>query len=137
MSAVVFSSSGNFSWTNNTLSNVRVIVNYFGASNSNNAIDYGIQMSVGGAIFRASDATVFGKNLAISYVGTDFNRTTNWPITVVYNNMMTRGSSTQPFSAIGSLPTEVFLAPTQTISISKINGPNSAQYNIVIVPEDG
>jgi hypothetical protein len=51
--------------------------------------------------------------------------------------MMTRGSSTQPFSAIGSLPTEVFLAPTQTISISKINGPNSAQYNIVIVPEDG
>lgn len=121
MAATVLSGTGNVSYTNTTGGNVRVIINYFGVSNpSNNSTDYGIQISCGSAVIRSDDAAAIGKNLAT------FNTSSE-------NMVLRAGAST----TLNALPLELALSTSQTIGISKITGSGTAQYNILIIPENG
>ena len=122
MASQVFSGSGNFSYTNNTGQNVRIIINYCRFTSSatyqstmgwaGNTID----LPVGSNI-------TFGRNLAFSFQDSGVGRFNS-------NNM---------FGANGSLPTEIMIAPGQTFSITANTVTPSAidVYNIVVIPEAG
>jgi len=132
MSATILSGTGNVSWTNNTGENVRVVINYFGANDAGSATNgLGISMNAGGAIFLASAAKVFGKNLATSggRTGSETSQV------FVSENMITSSSTGIIAFAPQALPTEVYLSDTRTLTITLTGG--TASYNILIIPEGG
>lgn len=131
MAATVLTGTGTFSYTNSTGGNVRVIINYFGPTAPNgDGTDYGIQISAGGATIISSNAVAIGKNLATGqwYIGGSTGSQSS-----IAANMVIKGSLTYPTG----LPVELALASTQSITISKITGSGLAQYNILIIPENG
>jgi hypothetical protein len=119
MASQVFSGSGNFSYTNNTGQNVRVIINY--CSNQQGSGLARIAMSWA-SVSISIQAIAFGRNLAFS-AGNSSNG-------YAANNMYT-GSGT-------SAPTEIMLSNGQSFSLSSSSTsyPNEA-YNVVVIPEAG
>lgn len=117
MAAQVFSGSGNFSYTNNTGQNVRVIINY--CSNPQAGLT-SIQMNWAGVSINVT-ALAFGRNLAYSFPGANNNNLA--PVNL---------------ATVTSAPTEIMLSNGQAFSLSSQspsfpNGP----YNIVVIPEGG
>ena len=132
MAATVWAGTGNFTYTNSTGGNVRVIINYFGPTTPNgDSTDYGIQISAGGATITSANAVAIGKNLGTGQWYASGSTGTSQSFAA--NGMVIRGSLTVPTG----LPLEVCLATTQSISISKITGAGTAQYNILVIPENG
>lgn len=128
MASQVFSGNGNFSYTNSTGQNVRVIINFMQSTNLGvNA--GGISMSWTGASVSAPYVHSLGRNLAF------YNGIINDVNNIGYNsqsagNMVCVDGSTAQRANI-ALPTEIMLAPNQ--GFSAVCGP----YNIVVVKEDG
>ena len=119
MASQVFSGSNNFSYTNTTGQNVRVIINYL-SSTGNPSISWaGVTVSA-----FATGTTAIGRNLGFSAFTTatgtmTSNNGVNGNIGGVNTNLI--------------LPTEIMLSAGQTFSVS--GGLNA--YNIVIIPEAG
>ena len=113
MSATILSGTGNVSWTNNTGGNVRVVINYFGASDVYTpAQGQGISMNAANAIINAPQARAFGKSIRREEY-----------MTVGQDRIST------------ALPTEVYIPHTRSITLALSGG--TASYNILIIPEDG
>jgi hypothetical protein len=130
MAATVRSGTGNFSYTNNTAGNVRVIINYYtnGPGAPNGAKSYFL-MSWGTASIDPDDNSqdlgtvkiTFGRNLA--FTGNGYNSA---------NNMTFSGSNQT------ALPTEIMLAAGETFTVTaKTPTRPLGAYNIVIIPEAG
>jgi hypothetical protein len=114
MASQVFSGSSNFSYTNNTGQNVRVVINFM------RKVGGTTPMSINWAGTGASSTlNTIGRNLAFSILYGSVGG-------AVANNA--DGSA----SANTALPTEIMLAPGQTFSASNISA-----YNIVVIPEAG
>ena len=119
MASQVFSGSGNFSYTNNTGQNVRIIINYF----EGNTFSYIVNVSWAGVTTRippqGTDSLKFGRNIA-------FNSTTNSG-----NNLV---------GGVGGAPTEIMIAPGQNFAITANTSQSTSAitaYNIVVIPEAG
>lgn len=124
MASEVFSGTSNFSYTNSTGQNVRIIVNYARASNTNNVtMSWG---SVGAVSISYNNVGAFGRNLAsfISFVNTDTGS-----VSITANNVVPTSNSIE--DTIG-FPTEIMISNGHTFSLSNINA-----YNIAIIKEDG
>jgi hypothetical protein len=134
MAATVLTGTGTANYTNSTGDNVRVIINYFGSSNSSNdSLGYGISLVVGSASFTAPGATSIGKNLALN---SGFLASSTTQIAFGNSiNMTVRNNSTDEVEN-QSLPVEFYLQSGQTFSMSLGNG-GTAQYNILVIPEAG
>lgn len=127
MAAQVYSGTGNFSYTNNTGQNVRIIINFCRATGTGNitmswASGVSLSISAGGSNM------AFGRNLAFygGFAGTGG--------ALIGNNMTAENfNSSEGFGA----PTEIMLSNLQTFSItSGFNGVVDV-YNIVVIPEGG
>lgn len=149
MASQVFSGTGNFSYTNSTGQNVRVIINFMQASNIG-ANAGGIYISWSGASVGAPYAHSIGRNLAgvnaIRIERQNYSNSGN--LALSYFPVSNIGNQGYGFAALNganmisvegpapqqqnmALPTEIMLAPNQ--SFSAVCGP----YNIVVVKEDG
>jgi len=119
MASQVFSGTGNFSYTNNTGQNVRVIVNY--CSNQQGGSLASILMNWA-SVSITIGAFAFGRNLAFTSTSSSNG--------YVANNMLSNGGT--------SAPTEIMLSNGQSFSLSSTSStwPNEA-YNIVVIPEAG
>jgi hypothetical protein len=114
MASQVLSGSSNFSYTNTTGQNVRVIINYMRGVSTGS----GLQISMSWASVTISDTvTAIGRNLA--FVGS----------TSSANNAQVgqSGITLQP----AAFPTEIMLANGQSFSAS------CGAYNVVVIPEAG
>jgi hypothetical protein len=149
MASQVFSGNGNFSYTNSTGKNVRVIINFMQSSNI--SPNYGgITVTWAGVTVSALNAHSIGRNLAgvnaIRIERQNWSNTGN--MTSSYRNVTDIGNKGYGYAALNganlvavegaeaqqqnmALPTEIMLAPNQ--SFSAVCGP----YNIVIIKEDG
>lgn len=117
MASQVFSGSGNFSYTNNTGQNVRIIINYC-KFDSNSAYPSSMGWA-GNTITLPVGNVTFGRNLA--YLSNSSS---------ISNNMI---------GGTGALPTEIMIAPGQNFSITANTVTPTAigVYNIVVIPEGG
>lgn len=122
MASQVFSGTGNFSYTNNTGQNVRVIINYL-AFDSNST--YPSTMSWAGNTINLPGGVdgVIGRNLAFSSGASSAN-----------NFYFVSGGV-----AAGALPTEIMLSNGQNFSVTanSITPGAVKQYNIIVIPEAG
>lgn len=161
MASQVYSGSGNFSYSNNTGQNVRVVINFMAGAGT------GITLNWAGTSFSARLAAI-GKNLASSYIHLEIPPKT---ITVAYtklspaseifpvsdypsgygicsnnNALPATTESNSSYETLfrdgpsitgstikggGALPTEIMLAPNQSFSAT------CGAYNIVVIKEDG
>lgn len=128
MASQIFSGGKNFSYTNNTGQNVRIIINYF----QGNTFNYTTTMSWAGITITMPQASPlrFGRNLA-------FVNSSNGTSPLSANNMQ---GSAGGFN--GALPTEIMIASGQTFAITGADGALGGDaaidaYNIVIIPENG
>jgi hypothetical protein len=145
MAATVLTGTGDFSYTNSTGGNVRVIINYFGAINPSDRGTFpseflGIQIWTAGATIISYNATALGRSLATASFQI-VPQAANVPVAYdsSINMSVKAGSigSDNSQAGVGVLPTEIYLAPTQAMSISKLSGYSVAQYNILVIPENG
>ena len=124
MASEVFSGTSNFSYTNSTGQNVRIIVNYARASNVNNVtMSWG---SAGAVSISYNNVGAFGRNLA-SFVSN--SNSTGYPVSIAANNVSPTANNTEDTIAF---PTEIMISNGHTFSLSNINA-----YNIAIIKEDG
>ena len=138
MASQVYSGTGNFTYTNNTGQNVRVVINFLRAFNPNPTPTYPyspVTISWAGVSiysYSGEGTSNIGRNLAsFSIFGTSgsaqaSNSTSN-----------VAGGADESIVAV---PTEIMLAPTQTFSITAPLLPLGSQitaYNIVVSPEAG
>lgn len=109
MASQVLSGSSNFTYTNNTGQNVRIVINYMKAVTS-----LSWSASGGGTVSVSETGTItIGKNLAyVSNTG------------IHGQNMTSSGTS-------NSFPTEIMLASGQIFSAT------CGVYNVLIIKEDG
>lgn len=132
MASQVYSGTGNFTYTNSTGQNVRLIINYY--SNPNSAETLGFRVSWSTATTATSPAFAFGKNIAHGRIGLSVGGESQ--------NMLPSPLTVQNYT---SLPTEVMLASGDTFSVSAYNLTNPSanatgtlgSYNIVVIKEDG
>lgn len=133
MASQVFSGNSNFTYTNNTGQNARVVISYMeskanpsGISGRITILDYTLSLSWAGVSLswgsvRAAfggNKTVIGKNIA--FLGGP-------------GNFVDFSSSRDSISPSGApvFPVEVLLAPGQTFSAT------CGIYNVVVIPENG
>lgn len=140
MASQVYSGAKDFSYTNNTGQNVRIIINFMSSINNRYASggggNYGeneefLQLSWAGvtARSRTTGAIVIGKNI-VNYFKSDPNSSFSYGGSFSSGGATTSGSFSSSTGS-GSLPTEIMLAPNQ--SFSALCG----SYNIVVIKEDG
>jgi hypothetical protein len=139
MASEVRSGTGNFTYTNSTGQNVRVVINYM-RSNSTTGLSLSWSATTGGTVSAGgASVSAMGRNLAF-YAAFSAQTVAAFPIlssggsislTSSANNMIPFDSATAEL-ANSALPTEIMLAPGQTFSAS-----NCGAYNIVIIPEAG
>jgi hypothetical protein len=149
MASQVFSGTNNFSYTNNTGQNARVIINYMTARLSTNNVPL-ISFSWGGvsgsmsiafpstlnADLRKFFTFTIGKNLAFRNVLNPGSLNISTKQNNLYSNIddlvFSDGSVGQILYPIsGSLPTEILLSSNQTFSAV------CGSYNILVIPEAG
>jgi hypothetical protein len=124
MASEVFSGTSNFSYSNSTGQNVRIIINYARASNANNVtMSWG---SAGAVSVAYNNVGAFGRNLAsfVSLINTNTD-----PVAISANNVAPTTNDTGDTIAF---PTEIMISNGHTFSLSNVNA-----YNIVIIKEDG
>jgi hypothetical protein len=121
MASEVYSGNGNFSYTNSTGQNVRMIVNFMESSNLNSN-GGGLSITWAGVTVTASFARSIGRNIAFYSGSTTTSQSAN--------NMVVVDGATAEVANV-ALPTEIMLAPNQ--GFSAVCGP----YNIIVVKEDG
>lgn len=121
MASEVYSGNGNFSYTNSTGQNVRVIINFMESSNLNSN-GGGLSLTWAGVTATASFTRSIGRNIAFYSGSTTASKSAN--------NMVVVDGATAEVANV-ALPTEIMLAPNQ--GFSAICGP----YNIIVVKEDG
>ena len=135
MASQVFSGTGNFSYTNTTGENVRVVINFLRARGSASPIT----MSWGGVSVTSRDNSslyttmTIGRNLAFAGIYGSNG-------VISSNNATAADNSLSSNSSYLSLPTEIMLSNGQTfaISIAPDSAPSSIlAYNIVVIPENG
>jgi hypothetical protein len=127
MAATVLNGTGTVNYTNSTGGNVRVIINYFGSSNPGDYTKgFGITIAAGGSSFTAQYAAAIGKNLALNSGISGINGYGN------ASNMVVTDSNEAQNNA---LPVEFYLSSSQTFNATLSGG--TAQYNIVVIPENG
>ena len=129
MAATVLSGTGNFSYTNSTAGNVRVIINYYtNAPGAPNGAKSFFLMSWGTASIDPDVQTqdlgtaiiTFGRNLA--FTGNNSGSGSNMTFSGTYT----------------ALPTEIMLAAGETFTVTaKTPTRPLGAYNIVIIPEAG
>ena len=126
-------SGGSISWTNNTGGNVRLIINYFGtAGQAYYSTTYGIQISIGSAIFRSNYAAAIGKNLALFTSGQGPGDS----VFAQHNMDISRvGADTTQY--ITSIPLELYIPSSTTLTLSRITGSGEYSYNLLLLPEAG
>jgi hypothetical protein len=137
MASEVRSGTGNFTYTNSTGQNVRVVINYM-RSNSTTGLALSWSATTGGTVSANSGSvSAMGRNLAF-YVASSsqtasslFSSGGSVSVTSSANNMIPFDSASAEL-ANSALPTEIMLAAGQTFSAS-----NCGAYNIVIIPEAG
>lgn len=123
MASEVFSGTSNFSYTNSTGQNVRIIINYARASNANNVtMSWG---SSGAVSISYNNVGAFGRNLASFISNIDSTNS----VSISANNVATTANNTEDTIAF---PTEIMISNGNTFALSNINA-----YNIVIIKEDG
>lgn len=129
-------SGGSLTWTNNTGGNVRVIVNYFGSTDSQVATDRGIQLSIGTATVSAPYAVAMGKNLGMhsGFFGTSQASSNPGYAAASWSNLVLAPGYTTYQSAI---PVEFYIAASSSFTLSRITGTNPFHYNILVIPENG
>ena len=128
MASQVLSGSSNVSYTNNTGQNVRIVINYMKAAAQTPLGNkpYLISMSWAGVSISGpqnSSSYAIGRNLAYNNFGSGG---------ISANNFSTDAEINLNTSGNPGLPTELMLAPGQTLAITGINA-----YNIVVIPEAG
>jgi hypothetical protein len=112
MASEVKSGTGNFTYTNSTGQNVRVVINFMRNPTS---------MNWAGTSVSSTNVIAIGRNLAFSTRFSDNS-------TISANNMCISETST---SSNASFPTEIMLSATQTFTAT------CGAYNIVVIPEAG
>ena len=130
MASTVLSGTGNFSYTNSTGQNVRLVINYMQGSSLalNTNTPYSTWTMSWAGVNLSINLAAIGRNLAA--VGT-YGSQNAYPITY-----------SSGFVAVGAAPTEIMLAVGQTFSTSisasaSAGGAVLGVYNIVIIPEAG
>ena len=131
MASQVLSGASDFTYTNNTGQNVRVVINFMqrlGGTSSLTIRWAGVSVS----------ATLFAIGRNLSYFSANEGLTPTGSTQVGYT-YATAGNAFGAFplsgrgvGAVGGLPTEIMLAPGQTFSATGCNA-----YNIVVIPEEG
>ena len=127
MAATVFTGSGNWSYTNTTGGNVRVIIAYCHVNTNAQTTNVGVKQIVNGTeIGRATSGT----NQAFRAFGKHINYTT----TSSSNGFQAKGMNS--WSSGGTLVDEFFLADGQTASLEAISGSYPLKhYNLMVIPE--
>jgi hypothetical protein len=132
MASQVFSGTNrsNFTYTNNTGQNVRIIINYLQIRPASGIVDY---QSANGTISAGYLLIYIGNNLPLT-----IGRNLAFYVAggVAGNNAYTEsnGNSSDPSPSVNGLPTELMLSSGEVFSI---NGGITATYNIVVIPEAG
>jgi len=142
MASTVLNGTGNFSYTNNTGQNVRVVVygilvswsdaktssvtgQVFAITAGNSTFSLAIQAGINNAY------VVFGKGVAAGASNNEANP--------VYNISQTMLAYTSNLDFVAAMPTEYMLAPGQTIasSATPVANPPIISYNMLVIPENG
>ena len=126
MASIVNAGTGNWSYTNNTGGNVRVIIGFYYNNTTSQSYDAGLtQVIAGGTVATASNGT------NMSFVG--FGKH------VTYQ----RGSNSQGYQVKGHVGNtgsgfvdEFWLADGQSASVNGITWMSPKGYNILIIPEE-
>jgi len=128
MAATVFTGSGNWSYTNTTGGNVRVIIAYCHVNTNAQTTDVGVKQIVNGTeIGRATSGTnaafrAFGKHINYAIQSNS------------QNGFQAKGINS--YSAGGTLAEEFFLADGMTASLEAMSGSYPLKhYNIMVIPE--
>lgn len=138
MASQVYSGSGNFTYTNNTGQNVRVIINFVRSLNPSPSVAYPyspVTISWAGVTissYSGEGTQNIGRNLAVFNI---FGTGGSAQVSNAASNVYGAGDE-----SIVSAPTEIMLAPTQTFSITAPILPIGSiitAYNIVVIPEAG
>jgi len=135
MASQVYSGTGNFTYTNNTGQNVRVIINYLSSTNSKSYpsidISWGSTSSpVTASTYGGAGKQVIGRNLAYQAnygTGTGAVISANGALDVLGGFDET----------ILVAPTELILAPGHIFSATARDPVAITAYNIVVIPEAG
>lgn len=142
MASTVLNGTGNFSYTNNTGQNVRVVVygmtvswsdaktsptvgQIFAITAGNSAFSFAIQPGINNAF------VTFGKGVAAG--------ASNDEVTPVYNISQNMLAYCSNLDIVAAMPTEYMLAPGQTISstATPLSNPPIISYNMLVIPENG
>lgn len=127
-------SGGSISWTNNTGGNVRLIINYFGtAGQAATSTTYGIQIAIGSAIFRSNYAAAIGKNL--SYFTAGASGANSYIVTQLNMDISRIGGDPSQFFT--TIPIELYIPSSTTLTLSRITGSGEYSYNLLLLPEAG
>ena len=125
MAATVYTGSGNWSYTNSTGGNVRVLIAYC-FNNTGNSYDAGIKQIVNGTEIGSANS---GTNMAFRGFGKHVNYiATSNAASLQQKNIVGNVSST--------FTDEFFLADGQTAALEAINGGYPIKhYNLMVIPE--
>lgn len=142
MASTVLNGSGNFSYTNNTGQNVRVIIYgmsiVWGPTQTSPTLAQSFSITAGGSTFTIglqagvqNAAVWFGKGMA---VGASNDAST--PAYATGSNMLAYASN---LDIVAAMPTEFVLSSGQTISSSgtPLANPPTVSYNMLVIPENG
>tara|TARA_B100001113_G_C20765852_1_gene473010 strand:+ start:141 stop:527 length:387 start_codon:yes stop_codon:yes gene_type:complete len=126
MAAEVFTGSGNWSYTNSTGGNVRVIIAYCFNNDASSNYDAGVKQIINGTMLGQGTS---GTNMYFKGFGKH----------ILYRDSITSGSLQQKNisgNVAGAFVDEFFLANGQTASLEAVNaGYPIKHYNIMVIPE--
>jgi len=126
MAATVYTGSGNWSYTNSTGGNVRVIIAYCFNNTASSNYDAGIKQIVNGTTLGQATS---GTNMYFKGFGKH----------ITYRDLTTSGSLQQKNisgNVNGTFADEFFLADGQSAALEAVNGVYPIKhYNIMVVPE--
>ena len=126
MAATVYTGSGNWSYTNSTGGNVRVLIAYCFNNTASSNYDAGIKQIVNGTEIGSANS---GTNMAFRGFGKHINY-------IATSNSSSLQQKNIAGNVGGTFVDEFFLADGQTAALEAVNGGFPIKhYNLMVIPE--
>ncbi len=127
MASIVNAGTGNWSYTNNTGGNVRVIISFFYNNTTSQSYDAGLTQTIAGVTVATATN---GTNM--SFIG--FGKHVSWRSTNNSYGYQVKGIVGN--TSNGGFVDEFWLADGQSASVNGVSWMSPKGYNIVIIPEE-
>ena len=127
MASIVNAGTGNWSYTNNTGGNVRVIISFFYNNTTSQSYDAGLTQTIAGVTTASATS---GTNA--SFIG--FGKHVSWRSSSNSYGYQVKGVVGNTSS--GGFVDEFWLADGQSASVNGVSYLSPKGYNILIIPEE-